>query len=76
VKCDMDKSASAMKKVGPGSGNEATVKTRPLISIAMCTYNGEAYLSDQLASVGKQMQQPDELVVCDDGSTEDTLRGM
>jgi glycosyltransferase involved in cell wall biosynthesis len=40
----------------------------------MCTYNGEAHLSDQLISVEKQTHQPDELIVCDDGSTDNTLQ--
>jgi len=61
-----------MRKSVPASGNEATEKIHPLISIAMCTYNGEAYLSDQLASILSQTQQPDELVVCDDASTDNT----
>jgi len=43
------------------------------ISIALCTYNGERYLGEQLASIAAQSRQPDELVVCDDGSTDDTL---
>jgi cellulose synthase/poly-beta-1,6-N-acetylglucosamine synthase-like glycosyltransferase len=63
-----------MKKVGPGSRNGTTDNTCPLISIAMCTYNGEAYLSDQLASILNQTRQPDELVVCDDASTDNTLQ--
>jgi GT2 family glycosyltransferase len=69
-------SASPARVEKPYSEDRASERARPLIPIAMCTYNGEAYLSEQLVSVGKQMQQPDELVVCDDGSTEDTLRGM
>ncbi len=63
-----------MRGRGPGSGNGITDNTRPLISIAMCTYNGEAYLSDQLVSFVKQTQQPDELIACDDGSTDNTLQ--
>jgi glycosyltransferase involved in cell wall biosynthesis len=43
------------------------------ISIAMCTYNGEPYLSDQLDSILDQTRLPDELVVCDDGSSDSTL---
>jgi len=43
------------------------------ISIALCTYNGERYLAEQLASITAQTRQPDELVVCDDGSTDGTL---
>lgn len=42
------------------------------ISIAMCTYNGEQYLGDQLASIAAQTRPPDELVVCDDHSTDAT----
>lgn len=44
------------------------------ISVAMATYNGAKYLQDQLDSFLNQTQQPDELVVCDDGSTDATLK--
>ena len=43
------------------------------ISIALCTYNGAQFLAEQLNSIASQTTQPDELVVCDDGSTDDTL---
>jgi glycosyltransferase involved in cell wall biosynthesis len=43
------------------------------ISIAMCTYNGATYLPDQLRSILDQTVAPDEMVVCDDGSTDATL---
>ena len=43
------------------------------ISIAMCTYNGAHYLSEQLASVVAQTRQPDELIICDDASVDETL---
>ena len=39
----------------------------------MCTYNGERFLPDQLASIAKQTRLPDELVVCDDRSTDRTV---
>ena len=42
------------------------------ISVAMCTYNGADFLSDQLQSIIAQSRPPDEIVVCDDGSTDDT----
>jgi glycosyltransferase involved in cell wall biosynthesis len=46
---------------------------RPLtISIAMCTYNGERFLQEQLDSFLHQTRLPDELVVCDDGSQDGT----
>ena len=41
----------------------------------MCTYNGARYLRERLESLAAQTRPPDELVVCDDGST-DGARGM
>lgn len=43
------------------------------ISIAMATYNGAKYLQEQLDSFVTQTRQPDELVVCDDGSSDATV---
>jgi glycosyltransferase involved in cell wall biosynthesis len=42
------------------------------ISVALCTYNGERFLPQQLDSIAKQTRLPDELVVCDDRSTDRT----
>jgi len=44
-----------------------------LISVAMCTYNGAKFVTKQLESIQNQTLLPDELVVCDDGSTDNTL---
>lgn len=44
------------------------------ISVAMATYNGSRYLREQLDSLAEQTRLPDELVVCDDRSTDDTLQ--
>jgi len=38
----------------------------------MCTYNGERYVLDQLESFVRQTKRPDELIVCDDASTDRT----
>src|SRR6202167_2057678 len=54
-----------------GSGMSLIGRNR--ISVAMCTYNGERFLPQQLASMAKQTRLPDELVVCDDGSTDRTV---
>ena len=43
------------------------------ISIALCTYNGERFLQEQLDSLAAQTRLPDEVVVGDDGSSDDTL---
>jgi glycosyltransferase involved in cell wall biosynthesis len=42
------------------------------ISIALCTYNGAAYIAEQLDSILGQTLPPDEIVIVDDGSTDDT----
>lgn len=43
------------------------------ISVALATYNGAPYLREQLDSLAVQERPPDELVACDDGSTDETL---
>src|SRR2546426_7732246 len=43
------------------------------VSVAMCTYNGARFLLAQLRSIAFQTRPPDELVICDDGSTDKTL---
>lgn len=42
-------------------------------SIAMATYNGGKYLQEQLDSFSLQTRLPDELIVCDDVSTDETF---
>lgn len=42
------------------------------LSIGMCTYNGEKWLPEQLASIVGQTRPPDELVVTDDRSKDGT----
>jgi glycosyltransferase involved in cell wall biosynthesis len=42
------------------------------ISVAMCTFNGERYLREQLDSIARQTLPPSELIVCDDGSVDST----
>lgn len=43
------------------------------ISVAMCTYNGVRFLHAQLESIASQARQPDEVVICDDGSSDETV---
>lgn len=42
-------------------------------SIALATYNGERYLPQLIESLLSQTRQADEVVICDDGSTDGTL---
>lgn len=46
------------------------------ISVALCTYNGLPYVTDQLESIKKQSLQADELVVSDDGSDDGTFPAL
>lgn len=46
---------------------------KPRLSVALCTLDGARFLSRQLDSLLTQTRPPDELVVCDDGSTDGTV---
>jgi glycosyltransferase involved in cell wall biosynthesis len=43
------------------------------ISVALCTYNGDKFIADQLNSILEQTVSPHEIVLLDDGSTDATL---
>lgn len=43
------------------------------VSVAMCTFNGGRHLEEQLRSIAEQTRLPYEVIVCDDGSTDDTI---
>jgi len=45
-----------------------------MISVCMATYNGEKYIAEQVKSILPQLGEGDELVVSDDGSTDNTIR--
>jgi glycosyltransferase involved in cell wall biosynthesis len=47
--------------------------TNPSVSVALATYNGAPHLAAQLGDLANQSLPPCELVVCDDGSSDDTL---
>lgn len=48
-------------------------KDLPLVSVALCTFNGEKYLSQQLDSLINQSYLNLEIVIVDDASTDKTL---
>lgn len=56
----------------PAPGTSTGVSDK--ISIAMATCNGGKYLREQLDSIYAQTRVPDEVVVCDDCSGDDTVR--
>jgi glycosyltransferase involved in cell wall biosynthesis len=51
-----------------GDGAPATT-----ISVALCTYNGARYLTEQFESILQQTEPPDEVIISDDGSNDTTL---
>ena len=44
------------------------------ISVCMGTYNGEKYIRQQLQTIYDQSRKPDEVILCDDCSRDDTVR--
>lgn len=44
-----------------------------MISVCIATYNGQRFIERQITSILSQIDEDDEVVVADDGSTDDTL---
>lgn len=42
------------------------------VSVALCTFDGAAYVDEQVRSIAAQTQRPDEIVICDDASSDGT----
>ena len=47
-------------------------RTKTSVSIALATWQGARFIDDQLESLARQTRPPNQLVVSDDGSTDDT----
>lgn len=43
------------------------------VSVCMATYNGAEYINEQIYSILKQLSFQDELIISDDGSTDNTI---
>ncbi len=46
---------------------------KPLVSIVVCTYNGEKYIKEQLDSLINQTYPNIEIIICDDNSNDCTI---
>ncbi|MDR0949713.1 MAG: glycosyltransferase, partial [Lachnospiraceae bacterium] len=44
-----------------------------MISVCLCTYNGQKYIKEQLQTLRKQKQPADEVIIYDDASTDHTV---
>src|SRR5438045_2698326 len=42
------------------------------ISVALCTFNGQAFINDQLTSIVTQTRAVDEIIISDDNSSDTT----
>lgn len=47
---------------------------REKVSVAMATYNGEKYIEEQIKSILMNLEANDELIISDDGSTDNTIK--
>lgn len=45
-----------------------------MYSVALCTYNGEKFIKEQLQSILTQTILPEQIVICDDSSTDSTIK--
>ena len=53
--------------------NTESTKEKKICSVAMATYNGAKYIEKQITSIINQTRRVDEIVISDDGSTDNTL---
>lgn len=44
-----------------------------LISVALCTHNGARFIGEQIRSICRQTMLPDEIVISDDASSDDSI---
>jgi hypothetical protein len=59
--------------ISDATGFEVPSPTLPTVAVVLCTWNGGRWLGELLASIAQQDLLPDELIVQDDGSTDDTI---
>ena len=45
---------------------------RKTVSVCIASYNGEKYITEQIESILPQLQETDEIIVSDDGSSDNT----
>lgn len=46
---------------------------RPKVSVAMATYNGDKFIKEQINSILVNLNEDDEIIISDDGSTDNTI---
>ena len=64
---------NATRRYSGARGRTFDGACRNQVSVVLATYNGAAFLVEQLESIATQTRMPDELVVSDDASEDSTL---
>ena len=59
------------RKMLSGEQNHPPKKIKS--SVAICTCDGESFIAEQLESIASQSVPVDEIVICDDNSSDNTL---
>jgi len=54
-------------------GNIVNSKNKFVVSVVLASYNGEAFIAEQIDSILSQTYTKLELIICDDGSTDGTV---
>lgn len=52
--------------------SDVTVGLQPRVSVCLASYNGEKFIREQMESILSELSPSDEVIVCDDGSTDAT----
>ena len=63
-----------MKKSVKKKNEEDMRMNRSLVTVIIPVYNGEKYLAEAVESIYRQNYEPLEIIIVDDGSTDDTAR--
>ena len=68
--------AAVAQALWPATSAEATIADSPRLTVAICTHNRAASLERAIRSVLAQLAPDEELLVVDDGSTDNTPRRL
>ena len=52
--------------------SDVNVVVQPRVSVCLASYNGEKFIREQMESILSELSPFDEVIVCDDGSTDAT----
>ena len=60
-------------RTGPSSRTQRPINRSVTVSVLLCNYNDARYLPDSLSAICAQTRLPEEVVVIDDGSTDNSV---